>query len=197
MFCCSSWYIELSSIHMHGCLSGNGPSGICLSYLLSGYTPYFSPDGFHPNPILQNKLTENPHLSLFDQVMHTHNPPIYIYHTSLHNKWWLVFFFFTKSLYRLLQGLVNLVNDTRSHVKYRKKKTVLSYYVHVGSGVPVWGCRGPFIKPCGCALRCPPSSRWWLWGGLRLPADMETWAGKGYTSPCTGEGTAWRGLACK
>uniref|UniRef100_A0A8C1MNB5 Oxidative stress-induced growth inhibitor 1 n=1 Tax=Cyprinus carpio TaxID=7962 RepID=A0A8C1MNB5_CYPCA len=46
---------------------GNGPSGICLSYLLSGYTPYFSPDGFHPNPILHNKLTENPNLSLFDQ----------------------------------------------------------------------------------------------------------------------------------
>ncbi|XP_073707749.1 oxidative stress induced growth inhibitor 1 [Garra rufa] len=46
---------------------GNGPSGICLSYLLSGYTPYFSPDSFHPNPILHNKLMENPHLSLFDQ----------------------------------------------------------------------------------------------------------------------------------
>ncbi|XP_026121971.1 oxidative stress-induced growth inhibitor 2-like [Carassius auratus] len=46
---------------------GNGPSGICLSYLLSGYTPYLSPDGFHPNPILHNKLKENPHLSLFDQ----------------------------------------------------------------------------------------------------------------------------------
>ncbi|XP_056316501.1 oxidative stress induced growth inhibitor 1 [Danio aesculapii] len=46
---------------------GNGPSGICLSYLLSGYTPYLSPDGFHPNPILHNKLTKNPHLSLFDQ----------------------------------------------------------------------------------------------------------------------------------
>ncbi|XP_051562428.1 oxidative stress-induced growth inhibitor 1-like isoform X2 [Myxocyprinus asiaticus] len=46
---------------------GNGPSGICLSYLLSGYTPYCSPDGFHPNPILRNKLAENHHLSLFDQ----------------------------------------------------------------------------------------------------------------------------------
>nr|XP_055068189.1 oxidative stress induced growth inhibitor 1 [Misgurnus anguillicaudatus] len=46
---------------------GNGPSGICLSYLLSGHTPYLSPDGFHPNPILHNKLSENPNLSLFDQ----------------------------------------------------------------------------------------------------------------------------------
>ncbi|XP_072541054.1 oxidative stress induced growth inhibitor 1 [Salminus brasiliensis] len=46
---------------------GNGPSGICLSYLLSGYTPYLSPEGSHPNPILHSKLAENPHLSLFEQ----------------------------------------------------------------------------------------------------------------------------------
>lgn len=67
-------------------LTGNGPSGICLSYLLSGYTPYLSPDGVHPNPILHNKLTQNPHLSLLDQVMHTLNPLTHIYHTSLHDK---------------------------------------------------------------------------------------------------------------
>ncbi|KAF7711354.1 oxidative stress induced growth inhibitor 1 isoform X1 [Silurus meridionalis] len=46
---------------------GNGPSGICLSYLLSGYTPYFSPEAFHPNPILHQKLKGNSHLSLFEQ----------------------------------------------------------------------------------------------------------------------------------
>ncbi|XP_066522776.1 oxidative stress induced growth inhibitor 1 [Hoplias malabaricus] len=46
---------------------GNGPSGICLSYLLSGYTPYFSPEGFHPNQILHQKLSKNPQLSLFEQ----------------------------------------------------------------------------------------------------------------------------------
>ncbi|KAB5583903.1 hypothetical protein PHYPO_G00101170 [Pangasianodon hypophthalmus] len=46
---------------------GNGPSGICLSYLLSGYTPYFFPEAFHPNPILHRKLKENSHLSLFEQ----------------------------------------------------------------------------------------------------------------------------------
>ncbi|KAL6458556.1 hypothetical protein MHYP_G00337860 [Metynnis hypsauchen] len=46
---------------------GNGPSGICLSYLLSGYTPYLSPEGFHPNPVLHSKLSQNPHLSLFEQ----------------------------------------------------------------------------------------------------------------------------------
>ncbi|KAM8947226.1 oxidative stress-induced growth inhibitor 1 [Pelodytes ibericus] len=37
---------------------GNGPSGICLSYLLSGYTPYIREGAVHPNPILQRKLEE-------------------------------------------------------------------------------------------------------------------------------------------
>lgn len=46
---------------------GNGPSGICLSYLLSGYTPYLSPEGRHPNPLLHSKLSERPHLSLLEQ----------------------------------------------------------------------------------------------------------------------------------
>lgn len=46
---------------------GNGPSGICLSYLLSGYTPYLSPEAWHPNPLLHSKLGEQPHLSLLEQ----------------------------------------------------------------------------------------------------------------------------------
>ncbi|KAM6927291.1 oxidative stress induced growth inhibitor 1 [Xenentodon cancila] len=46
---------------------GNGPSGICLSYLLSGYTPYLSPEAWHPNPLLHGKLGEQPHLSLLEQ----------------------------------------------------------------------------------------------------------------------------------
>uniref|UniRef100_A0A8C2WR39 Oxidative stress-induced growth inhibitor 1 n=1 Tax=Cyclopterus lumpus TaxID=8103 RepID=A0A8C2WR39_CYCLU len=46
---------------------GNGPSGICLSYLLSGYTPYLSPEASHPNPLLHSKLREQPHLSLLEQ----------------------------------------------------------------------------------------------------------------------------------
>lgn len=53
----------------HACLfSGNGPSGICLSYLLSGYVAYPSPGAAHPNPLLQSKLAEQPHLSLLEQV---------------------------------------------------------------------------------------------------------------------------------
>uniref|UniRef100_A0A8C2CDW0 Oxidative stress induced growth inhibitor family member 2 n=1 Tax=Cyprinus carpio TaxID=7962 RepID=A0A8C2CDW0_CYPCA len=36
----------------HFPFTGNGPSGICLSYLLSGYTPYLDPMAVHPNPIL-------------------------------------------------------------------------------------------------------------------------------------------------
>ncbi|XP_029287953.1 oxidative stress induced growth inhibitor 1 [Cottoperca gobio] len=46
---------------------GNGPSGICLSYLLSGHTPYLSPEASHPNPLLHSKLGEQPHLSLLEQ----------------------------------------------------------------------------------------------------------------------------------
>ncbi|XP_061641253.1 LOW QUALITY PROTEIN: oxidative stress induced growth inhibitor 1 [Phyllopteryx taeniolatus] len=46
---------------------GNGPSGICLSYLLSGYTPYLSPGASHPNPLLHSKLAEQPGLSLLEQ----------------------------------------------------------------------------------------------------------------------------------
>ncbi|XP_072237619.1 oxidative stress induced growth inhibitor 1 isoform X2 [Leuresthes tenuis] len=45
----------------------NGPSGICLSYLLSGYTPYLSSEAWHPNPLLHSKLGEQPHLSLLEQ----------------------------------------------------------------------------------------------------------------------------------
>ncbi|XP_007477295.2 oxidative stress-induced growth inhibitor 1 isoform X1 [Monodelphis domestica] len=46
---------------------GNGPSGICLSYLLSGYTPYVKADAVHPQPLLQKKLTEKPDVSILDQ----------------------------------------------------------------------------------------------------------------------------------
>nr|XP_035138624.2 N-terminal EF-hand calcium-binding protein 2 isoform X12 [Callithrix jacchus] len=46
---------------------GNGPSGICLSYLLSGYTPYVKPDAVHPHPLLQRKLTEALGVSILDQ----------------------------------------------------------------------------------------------------------------------------------
>ncbi|XP_053571160.1 oxidative stress-induced growth inhibitor 2 isoform X1 [Bombina bombina] len=46
---------------------GNGPSGICLSYMLSGYRPYLCPEAVHPNPILLNKLEEGRHLSIPEQ----------------------------------------------------------------------------------------------------------------------------------
>ncbi|XP_023682864.2 oxidative stress-induced growth inhibitor 1-like [Paramormyrops kingsleyae] len=37
---------------------GNGPSGICLSYLLSGHRPYVKAGASHPNPILHRKLQD-------------------------------------------------------------------------------------------------------------------------------------------
>ncbi|XP_066558192.1 oxidative stress induced growth inhibitor 1 [Amia ocellicauda] len=46
---------------------GNGPSGICLSYLLSGFTPYVTEEATHPNTLLQRKLEERPHQSLLEQ----------------------------------------------------------------------------------------------------------------------------------
>uniref|UniRef100_A0A8C9RZF3 Oxidative stress induced growth inhibitor 1 n=1 Tax=Scleropages formosus TaxID=113540 RepID=A0A8C9RZF3_SCLFO len=36
----------------------NGPSGICLSYLLSGHRPYLKEKVSHPNPILHQKVQE-------------------------------------------------------------------------------------------------------------------------------------------
>lgn len=47
---------------------GNGPSGICLSYLLSGYKPYLDTAAAHPNPILYRKLQETKHLPITEQV---------------------------------------------------------------------------------------------------------------------------------
>ncbi|KAJ8004975.1 hypothetical protein DPEC_G00141850 [Dallia pectoralis] len=46
---------------------GNGPSGICLSYLLSGYKPYLDPAAVHPNPVLYKKLQETKHLPITEQ----------------------------------------------------------------------------------------------------------------------------------
>lgn len=52
--------------------AGNGPSGICLSYLLSGHIPYVKPGAIHPHPLLQRKLAEAPGVSILDQVSLTH-----------------------------------------------------------------------------------------------------------------------------
>ncbi|XP_043544057.1 oxidative stress-induced growth inhibitor 2 isoform X3 [Chiloscyllium plagiosum] len=57
------------SLNIPVTIIGNGPSGICLSYLLSGYRPYMATGAIHPNPILQGKLEERRHLSVVDQVM--------------------------------------------------------------------------------------------------------------------------------
>ncbi|XP_039209724.1 oxidative stress-induced growth inhibitor 1 [Crotalus tigris] len=46
---------------------GNGPSGICLSYILSGNVPYIRRNSIHPNPILQRKLEQTPEVPIVDQ----------------------------------------------------------------------------------------------------------------------------------
>ncbi|XP_030072200.1 oxidative stress-induced growth inhibitor 2 isoform X2 [Microcaecilia unicolor] len=72
---------------------GNGPSGICLSYVLSGYRPYLSPEAVHPNPILHSKLEEARHLSILDQDLEylseglegrSSNPVAVLFDTLLH-----------------------------------------------------------------------------------------------------------------
>lgn len=69
-WCNVDWkiYIASANVTYTFSISGNGPSGICLSYMLSGYRPYLSPDALHPNPILHSKLEEARHLSIPEQV---------------------------------------------------------------------------------------------------------------------------------
>ncbi|XP_061027782.1 oxidative stress-induced growth inhibitor 2 [Eubalaena glacialis] len=59
--------LEDSSVTLPVVVIGNGPSGICLSYMLSGYRPYLSSEAIHPNTILHSKLEEARHLSIVDQ----------------------------------------------------------------------------------------------------------------------------------
>ncbi|XP_068998911.1 oxidative stress-induced growth inhibitor 2 isoform X1 [Embiotoca jacksoni] len=72
---------------------GNGPSGICLSYLLSGYKPYFDTATVHPNPILYRKLQETKHLPITEQDLEylseglegrSRNPVAVLFDTLLH-----------------------------------------------------------------------------------------------------------------
>ncbi|CAH1269586.1 OSGIN2 [Branchiostoma lanceolatum] len=53
-------------LHTDVIIIGNGPSGICLSYLLSGNWPYVN-NHPHPNHILECKLRENPECSILQQ----------------------------------------------------------------------------------------------------------------------------------
>ncbi|XP_061572823.1 oxidative stress-induced growth inhibitor 2 isoform X2 [Cololabis saira] len=72
---------------------GNGPSGICLSYLLSGYKPYLDTATVHPNPILYRKLQETKHLPITEQDLEylseglegrSMNPVAVLFDTLLH-----------------------------------------------------------------------------------------------------------------
>ncbi|XP_072426379.1 oxidative stress-induced growth inhibitor 2 isoform X1 [Chiloscyllium punctatum] len=81
------------SLNIPVTIIGNGPSGICLSYLLSGYRPYMAAGAIHPNPILQGKLEERRHLSVVDQDLRylseglegrSSNPVALLFDTLLH-----------------------------------------------------------------------------------------------------------------
>jgi len=48
---------------------GNGPAGITMSYLLSGYLPYYNPNVSHSNPFLHEKLMKQLETSIAEQVL--------------------------------------------------------------------------------------------------------------------------------
>lgn len=53
-------------------LSGNGPSGITLSYMLSGHWPYWDPEKiiYHPDELLRARLSYADHTkSLVEQEL--------------------------------------------------------------------------------------------------------------------------------
>uniref|UniRef100_A0A674BDU0 Oxidative stress induced growth inhibitor family member 2 n=1 Tax=Salmo trutta TaxID=8032 RepID=A0A674BDU0_SALTR len=79
--------------HKTTTVDGNGPSGICLSYLLSGYKPYLDPSAVHPNPVLYRKLQETRHLPITEQDLEylseglegrSGNPVAVLFDTLLH-----------------------------------------------------------------------------------------------------------------
>ncbi|XP_036905224.1 oxidative stress-induced growth inhibitor 2 isoform X3 [Sturnira hondurensis] len=85
--------LEDSSVTLPVVVIGNGPSGICLSYMLSGYRPYLSSEATHPNTILHGKLQEARHLSIVDQDLEylseglegrSSNPVAVLFDTLLH-----------------------------------------------------------------------------------------------------------------
>uniref|UniRef100_A0A8B7UZF6 Serine/arginine repetitive matrix protein 2-like n=1 Tax=Castor canadensis TaxID=51338 RepID=A0A8B7UZF6_CASCN len=85
--------LEGSSVSLPVVIIGNGPSGICLSYMLSGYRPYLAPEAIHPNAILHSKLEEARHLSIVDQDLEylseglegrSSNPVAVLFDTLLH-----------------------------------------------------------------------------------------------------------------
>ncbi|KAL4671243.1 hypothetical protein H8959_003952 [Pygathrix nigripes] len=85
--------LEDSSVTFPVVIIGNGPSGICLSYMLSGYRPYLSSEAIHPNTILNSKLEEARHLSIVDQDLEylseglegrSSNPVAVLFDTLLH-----------------------------------------------------------------------------------------------------------------
>uniref|UniRef100_A0A1A8G438 Oxidative stress induced growth inhibitor family member 2 n=2 Tax=Nothobranchius korthausae TaxID=1143690 RepID=A0A1A8G438_9TELE len=72
---------------------GNGPSGICLSYMLSGYKPHLDPATVHPNSVLYRKLQEAKHLAITEQDLEylseglegrSRNPVAVLFDTLLH-----------------------------------------------------------------------------------------------------------------
>jgi hypothetical protein len=54
------------TIYTH--LPGNGPSGLAMSAILSGWRPYFDTNQQHPDKAIDERLRANAHMSIVDQV---------------------------------------------------------------------------------------------------------------------------------
>ncbi|MEQ2170624.1 hypothetical protein GOODEAATRI_002237, partial [Goodea atripinnis] len=131
---------------------GNGPSGICLSYLLSGYKPYLDTATVHPNPILYRKLQEAKHLPITEQVensfMFTHK----LFYTLNSGQQTLLFFQDLEYLSEGLEGRsrnpVAVLFDTLLHpnadfgyefpsvLKWRTDKYQQIQHLVLGKGTP-------------------------------------------------------------
>ncbi|XP_041453968.1 oxidative stress-induced growth inhibitor 1-like [Lytechinus variegatus] len=104
---------------------GNGPSGICLSYILSGNWPYFTGEP-HPNPILQLKLEGNEHQSILECELdnlseglegRSHNPVALLFDT-------------------LSRPGADLGEDEKSRLEWRHQQTNAVDHIVLGTGKP-------------------------------------------------------------
>ncbi|XP_071488347.1 oxidative stress-induced growth inhibitor 1-like [Diadema antillarum] len=104
---------------------GNGPSGICLSYLLSGNRPYFTGQP-HPNPLLQLKLEGKTDQSILELDLEylsdglegrSHNPVALLFDSLFH-------------------PAADLGEEEKSRLEWRPDSTKAVDHIVLGSGRP-------------------------------------------------------------
>lgn len=104
---------------------GNGPSGICLSYMLSGNWPYYVPHQ-HPDPILDEKLCKDSGKSVLEMDLEYVSEGL---HGRSLNPVALLFD-------QLQRPNVDLGSDQRSCLKWHHHSNKAIKHVVLGSGPP-------------------------------------------------------------